>query len=183
MEFRTPGDSSCLDVRYVRQEQIVEVVVPGWRQFVTQAQGQSQFRRHLPRVVRKSRHGVPLKFGLGQSHGHYRIPEIAQQEIGEGVASFSVRTHRRIRLERKLAARELVADLIEVLASVFETEAEAVLAACPGNVVDQLKRIVVDGKRTVLRIADGDEAGPAKEAMGTPHATGGRSRDRVCRCL
>ena len=61
---------------------------------------------------------------------------------------------RRVRLERELAARELVADLIVVLAVVLESEAEAVLAVNPGDVIDELQSVVVVLIGTVAAVAD-----------------------------
>src|SRR5262249_6634332 len=98
--------------------------------------------------------GVPLKLRRGQRDRHCGLEDIAKQELGKRVAAGSGGTLSRIRLERKLATRKLVADLVEILPAVLETEAEAVLAAIPGEVVDKLQRVVVDRKRTILHVAD-----------------------------
>src|SRR5581483_10738656 len=68
----------------------------------------------------------------------------------------------RVRLECKLSAGELVSDLVEVLTAILETKTQAVLAVSPRDIIDKLERVVVDGIRTVLRVADGDEAVPGK---------------------
>ena len=57
-------------------------------------------------------------------------------------------------LEGELAARELVADLVVMLAPEFAAEAERVLAADPGEIVDELERVVVVGVRAFGAVAD-----------------------------
>ncbi len=65
--------------------------------------------------------------------------QIAQQELGEGIAAGMGGALRGVGLEDEIAARELIADLVEILAVVFEAEAEGVLAFDPRQIVDRLE--------------------------------------------
>src|ERR1019366_5526644 len=87
---------------------------------------------------------------------------IAERELGKRIASGFGRTLGRVGLERRLTSGKLVTHLVEVLAVVFEAEAQAVFAVSPGYIVDQLECVVVDEIGTVLRVADGGEAIPRK---------------------
>ena len=61
-----------------------------------------------------------------------------------------------VALRRKavLAAGVLIADLVEILAIVFEAEFEAVLALVPGYVVDELSGVVIVFVRAIGIIAE-----------------------------
>ena len=78
-----------------------------------------------------------------------------EQEFGEGVAAGRVAGSRGVRLENELAARELVAHLVEILPVVFESRSGRCACLDPGQVVDQLQGVVVVGVRTVGAVADG----------------------------
>src|SRR5271166_3147668 len=65
---------------------------------------------------------------------------------------------RGIRLEYEIAARELIAHLVEVLPVEFEARTEGMFAAAPGEIVDELQRIVLNYVRPVRAIADAAEA-------------------------
>ena len=64
----------------------------------------------------------------------------------------------RVGREGVLAARVLIAELVEILAIVFEAEFEAVLALVPGEVVDELSRVVSVLVRAIGIIAEAAEA-------------------------
>ena len=66
-----------------------------------------------------------------RGHGYRGLLDIPQQKIGEGIATEVGRILRRIGLESVLAARVLIADLVEILTIKFKAEFEAVLTMVP----------------------------------------------------
>ncbi len=60
----------------------------------------------------------------------------------------------RVGREGVIAARVLIAELVEILAIVFEAEFEAVLALVPGHVVDELSGVVFVLVRAIGIIAE-----------------------------
>ena len=67
-----------------------------------------------------------------------------------------------------MAAKVLVAELIEILAIIFEAEFEAVLALVPGDVVDELSGVVAVLVRAIGIIAEAAvvSQGDAQDAPG-----------------
>jgi len=85
------------------------------------------------------------------------LEDIPQQEFGEGIAAAMGRVLGRVGREAVLAARVLIADLVVILAIVFEAEFEAVLALVPGDVVDELSGVVFVFVRALGTIAEAGE--------------------------
>ena len=148
-------------------------VGPGRRQFVAQAQAESESRRYFPGIVDESRLGIALELGVGQRHRNRGLIDVTQQKLGKCVAS-CVLAELCVAFgwNAELAARKLVSDLIEVLPRVFETETEGVLAVDPGQIVDRLSVLssIAYGPSCVSPIAE--KPSPAKETNGTPQDTG-----------
>ena len=97
----------------------------------------------LPGVVDEGGLRIALKICVGDRDGNSRLIQIAQQKLRERVAAGMGGTLRCIGLEYEIAAGKLIAHLIEILAVVFEAEAERMFALNPGNVVDKLQRVVL----------------------------------------
>ena len=74
--------------------------------------------------------GVGAELRLRDRDRRLGLVELAQQEAGEGIAArLGERILRSLKIERPLAARELVAHLVVLVAADFAAEAEGVLAA------------------------------------------------------
>src|SRR5262249_41087702 len=102
-----------------------------------------------------------------------RLVHVTQQELGERISACIAGTTRRLRLECKLAARELVAGLVKILAVVFEPEPERMLALNPGQGIHKLQSVVTN---LVWRMELSPillKPDPLKETFGIPHCTGG----------
>src|SRR2546423_7145301 len=110
----------------------------------------------LPCVIDECVLDVPLKFRIRNGCRICGHEEISQQEFGECIAVCAgSRVPRGKGLECKHTARKLVPELVEVLAVVLKPEGESVFPMDPGELVENLERIVVIGEWTVVGIADG----------------------------
>src|SRR5262249_47313212 len=105
---------------------------------------------------------VALESPSGNGNRDGRLVKLPEQEIGEGISAGSGGAPCGVGLEHKLAARELVSDLIEILPVVLEPKSERVLASDPGQFVHELQRIVVVSERTLGAVAQSGESGSAK---------------------
>ena len=163
---------AVVDRRDMHREVVPQRVGERRRQLVAQAGEQREFVRHLPVVVDERVEDVADEFSLGDGQRDARPERLAEQELGEGVAAGVVR---RVpgakRRELEAAAGKLVADLVEVLPGVLSADADGVASLQPGQLVDELQRVVVDGERAVGDVTDSVEPGE-RDARNAP-------RDRV----
>src|SRR5205085_11521249 len=120
----------------------------------------------LPGIVHEGMKYIALPLPLGNGQRDGGLVDIPQQEFGEGISAGTGRTLRCIGIEGVLAARILIADLVEILAIVFEAEFEAVLALEPGKVVDHLSSVVFVFKRAIGIIAEAAETIPREGDAG-----------------
>ncbi len=142
-------------VRHVDREDVAGGVVERRREFVAKAEGERQAAGDLPGVIDVEGLAVAQEFGAGDGDGGLGLVEIAEQVIAKGVAAgLGHGILGGVGLEGELAAGKLVADLIVVLAAELASEAEGVIAADPGEVVDELQRVVVVGVRPLGAVAD-----------------------------
>ena len=131
------------------------LVFPRRRALVAQAERESQLRGHLPGVVDVQGETVGAELRLGDRDRRLGLIELAQQEAGEGIAAgLGERVLRGLQVERPLAASELVAHLVVLVAADFAAEAEGVLAANDGSVVEELQRVVLVLVRAFGIVAD-----------------------------
>ena len=110
----------------------------------------------------KAASSIALECRLGNGNGYGGLIDITQQEFGEGIAGalYRLPVHDlcgRVGRKGVIAARILIADLVEILAIVFEAEFEAVLALVPGEVVDELSGVVFVLVRAIGIIAEAAE--------------------------
>src|SRR4029453_3961225 len=103
---------------------------------------------------------VAFELSLGDGQRDTRPERLAEQELGEGIAAgIGRRIPGAKRLELEAATGELVADLVEVLPGELGTDADGVASLQPGQLVDELQRVVVDRKRAVGDVTDAIEPG------------------------
>lgn len=89
--------------------------------------------------------GIALEPTFGNRQSYVALVDGPEQKFGEGTAAGRGRapTAGGVGLECVLAPRVLIANLVEILAIVFEAEFEAVLALVPGDVIEDLSGVVV----------------------------------------
>src|SRR5262249_1851201 len=86
---------------------------------------------------------------------HFGLVHLSDQESGEGISAGLIeRVLGGLRVERPLAARELVAYLIVLIVANLPPKAEAVLAPNQGGVVDELRGVVLILVRPLCIVAE-----------------------------
>ena len=138
----------------------VEVVVRGSPQIVTQAQVQGEIRRHLPVVL--SVRGYPPLTGSGErntlggdnagGYAEYKIRAVVATLVGRRSGAVVGRLRA---VECDLPVRRVAAVGIVLTVADVAAESQRVLAARPGDVVDQLVGdAVIDAYARIFAQAD-----------------------------